>query len=108
MLSNSQHRDYGGSSGGGNKSNHECQTTGNNKGPEPDHHQALDERLLNDITECLAQHCEINTSHITVDVHNQRVILKGLISSSEMLDPVIKMVRQTHEVREVETQFAVR
>lgn len=107
MSNNSQHRDYGGSSGGGNKSNHQSQTTGDNKGPELDDHQALDERLLDDITERLAQHREIDTSRISVEVHNRDVILNGMISGSEMIDAVSHIVKQTPGVREVEAHLAV-
>ena len=107
MSNNSQHRDYGGSSGGGNKSNHQSQTTSDNKGPELDDHRALDERLLNDITERLAQHSELDTSRIIVEVHNRNVTLKGRIGRSEMIDVVSKIVEQTPGVRVVEAQLAV-
>jgi osmotically-inducible protein OsmY len=107
MSNNPQHRDYGGSSGGGNKSNHQSQTTGDNKGPELDDHRALDERLLNDITERLAQYSELDTSRIIVEVRNRYVTLKGRIGRSEMIDAVSHIVKQTPGVREVEAHLAV-
>ena len=107
MSNHMKHRDYGGSSGTGKKSNHQSQTRGNNKGPGLDDHRALDERLLKDITERLAQHGEIDTSLMIVEVRDRDVILKGLMDSREKLDAASEIVKRTPGVRKVENRLRV-
>lgn len=107
MSNNAKHRDYGGSSGTGQTSNFQCQTTEGNAGPRPDDHRALDERIRQDVDERLTQHCGTDTSHIIVEVRNRHVILKGTVASSRNVREAIDLVKQIPGVKNVESQLRV-
>jgi osmotically-inducible protein OsmY len=107
MSNNIKHRDYGGSSGTGDTSNFQSQTTEGNAGPGAEDHNALDERIRQDINAGLAQHSGIDIPYITVEVHNRHVILKGSIDSSQNMREAIDIAKQTPGVKDVESQLYV-
>jgi osmotically-inducible protein OsmY len=102
-----EHRDYGGSSGTGSNSNSQRLATGTDAGPGTQEHQALDDFILIGVIGQLAQHGVGDASHISVEVYNRNVLLKGSVKNSLNISEIVVMVRQTPGVRSVESRLRV-